>query len=176
MKQIQQLENTALAKRVCKEAEERGWPGLHSEVKEICLQIGIQDINKCSKTNIKEAIYFSHYKDMKEELGRSSKMEDVKNEDFRKIQPYFLDKSIENTRMAFKIRIKMVDKIPGNYKNMYKKNKYGPKCSHCTEAIMTQIHCISYPGMGELREGLDLVNMTDMVTYFRRILKERGHK
>ena len=43
LKQILQLDNTALAKRVCKEAEERGWPGLHSEVEEICSYIGIQD-------------------------------------------------------------------------------------------------------------------------------------
>ena len=78
--------------------------------------------------------------------------------------------------MAFRIRTEMVEKIPGNYKNMYKKNKDGLKCSRCTEEIMTQIHCISCPGMKVLREGLDLVNMTDMVTYFKRILKERGHK
>ena len=103
-------------------------------------------------------------------------MEDVKNEDFCKIQPYFCDKSIENTRLAFRIRTKMVEQIPGNYKNVYKKNKDGLKCSHCQEEIMTQIHCTSCPGMDELREGLDLVNMTDMITFFRRILKERSRK
>ena len=53
MKQIQQLDNAALAKRVFKEAEEKGWPGLHIGVKEIYSQFGIQYINKCSKTNIK---------------------------------------------------------------------------------------------------------------------------
>ena len=31
-------------------------------------------------------------------------MEDVKKEDFRKIQPYFYDKSIENTRLSLRIR------------------------------------------------------------------------
>ncbi len=92
LKQILQLDNTALAKRICNESEERGWPEMHSEVKEICSYIGIQDINKCSKSNIKEAIFFSHYKYMKEELGISSKMEDVKDEDFHKIQPYFYEK------------------------------------------------------------------------------------
>ena len=46
LKQIQLLEDTALAKRVCQEAEARGWPGLNQEVGEICKQVGIQDINK----------------------------------------------------------------------------------------------------------------------------------
>ena len=57
---------------------------------------------------------------------------------------------------------------------MYKKLKDGLQCSHCREEIMTETHCISCPGITELREGLDLVNMTDLVIYFWRILKERG--
>ena len=89
------------------------------------MYIGIQDINKCSKSNIKEAIFFSHYKYMKEELGRSSKMEDIKDKDFLKIQPYFYEKSIKNTRLSFRIRTEMVEKIPVNYKNMYKNQKDG---------------------------------------------------
>ena len=40
------------------------------------------------------------YKSMKEDIERSSKLEDIKYEDFREIQPYFKDKSIENTRLA----------------------------------------------------------------------------
>ena len=84
MKQIQQLDDTALAKQVCGEADARGWPGLQKEVKEICSQIGIQDMNKhdVSKDKIKEAIYYSHYKSMKEEIQRSSKLEDIQHEDF----------------------------------------------------------------------------------------------
>ena len=49
---------------------------------------------------------------MKEELSKSSKMEEIQNEDFRQIQPYFLDKSIENTRLSFRIRTKLVKNIP----------------------------------------------------------------
>ena len=58
LKQIQELDDTALAKKICQEAEDNGWPGLRAEVKEICTQIGLQDINKhnMSKTQIKEAL------------------------------------------------------------------------------------------------------------------------
>ena len=41
---------------------------------------------------------------------------------------------------------------------------------------MTQSHCVICPGLEDLREGLDLDSMKDMVTYFRRILIERSKK
>ena len=178
LKQIQELDDTALAKKICQEADDRGWPGLKSEVKEICRQIGIEDLNKhnISKTHIKEAIFYSHYKSMKEDMSKSSKLEDIQNEDYRCIQPYFLDKSVSNTRLAFRIRTKMLEKIPGNYKNMFKNSKEGLKCSHCEEDVMTQIHCVSCPGFKQLREGLDLTCMADMVVYFRRVMVERSRK
>ena len=87
-----------------------------------------------------------------------------------------MDKSVSNIRLAFRIRTKMVEKIPGNYKNMFKINKDGLKCSHCEKVVMTQIHCVSCPGFKELREGLDLTCMADMVVYFRGIMKKRSRK
>ena len=129
-----------------------------------------------SKCKIKEAIFYSHYKSMKDEIASSSKLEEIKHEDFCKIQPYFYDKSVDNTRLAFRIRTKLVKKIPGNFKNLYKHNKDGLKCSHCLEPVMTQSHCVSCPGLEDLREGLDLASMKDMVTFIRRILIERSKK
>ena len=43
--QIQALEDGSLAKITYLEAESRGWPGLGREVKEICLDIVIPDLN-----------------------------------------------------------------------------------------------------------------------------------
>ena len=39
-------------------------------------------------------IFFNHYKDLKEELEKSKKMEEVKHQDYRLPQPYMDDKSI----------------------------------------------------------------------------------
>ena len=52
--------------------------------------IGIPDINDnfVSTKDIKEAISGHHYADMKGELEKSSKLEDIKHEDFRKQQAY----------------------------------------------------------------------------------------
>ena len=59
---------------------------------------------------------------------------------------------------------------------MFKNNKDGLKCRHSEEDVITQIHCVSCPGFKELREGLDLTCMADMVVYFRRVMVERSRK
>ena len=46
MVRIKRLEEDGFAKQVYKQAEENGWPGLGKEVKHICEQIQIPDINK----------------------------------------------------------------------------------------------------------------------------------
>ena len=173
LKQIQNLDDTALAKRVCLEADARNLPGLKQEVRYICSEIGIKDIDKVSKSQMKDAIFYSHYKAMKEELSGSKKLQDIQHEDYREIQPYFKEKSVENTCFSFRIRTQLVPNIPGNFKNMFKNNEAGLKCSHCEEDVMTQLHCISCPGMTQMRDGLELSRIEDMVVYFRRILKER---
>ena len=79
--------------------------GWQWEVTDICNQLGIPDLNDVhvSKQEIKAAINDHHYKDLKEQLGKSTgKLEKIKDDDFSDIQEYFRDKSIENTRMHSK--------------------------------------------------------------------------
>ena len=53
---------------------------------------------------------------------------------FTYAQDYFKDKSVENARMAFKVRCKMVPDIPCNFKNKYKRRgEQGILCSYCKE-------------------------------------------
>ena len=95
-------------------------------VTKICSDTRIPDLNSnvVTKEEIKYAIRNHHYIDMKEEISKSKKLSDIKNEDFTKVQSYFNGKSVESTRMAFRIRSHMVPEIPGNFKNKYK-NKEG---------------------------------------------------
>ena len=74
---------------------------------------------------------------MKEEMASYSKLDDIGNDDFQQIQPYFHDKSVDNIRLAFRIRTKLVQKITENLKNLYMNNKEGLECSHCQEPTMT---------------------------------------
>ena len=104
-----------LSCQIYEECKAREWPGLGEEVTEICREIDISDVNEVvvSKEEIKDAIWNHHQSDIQMELNNSKKLNDVKDEDFSKVQAYFENKSVENTRMAFKVRSKMVADIPG---------------------------------------------------------------
>ena len=110
--QIQGLEDGSLAKAVYQEAELRKWPGLGNEVRQICQAIGIPDINIhfMRKKDIQIAIKKSHYEHMMALFEGSRKLEDIKNDSFHNIQPYFDDKNLESARIKFKIRTKMLQK------------------------------------------------------------------
>ena len=105
----------------------------------------------------------------------SKKLEDIRNDNFRVLQGYFNDKNLENARLKFKIRTKMLEKIPGNFKNMYKYQENGLKCKFCPEE-MTQNHCIVCPGRVNMRKDMDMKNLDNLVEYFTDILNEDSRK
>ena len=165
----------ALSRQVYEESKKQGWPGLGEEVTKICSDIRIPDLNSnvVTKEEIKDAIRNHHYIDMKEELSKSKKLSDIKNEDFTKVQSYFNGKSVESTRMAFRIRSHMVPEIPGNFKNKYRNKEGGMTCSYCEEeVVMDQSHCLKCEAWTEMRRDLDLSNIDDLVMFFRNMLKE----
>ena len=175
---IKKQSTTSLSRQVYEESRDRGWPGLGEEVTEICKTIGIPDVNDVDvcKSAIKKAIWDHHYVDMKKELDGSKKLEPIKDDDFHKVQDYFNNKSVENTRMAFKVRSQMVPEIPGNFKNKFRvKGEDGLLCLYCEEGhVMTQGHCLECPAWADLRTGLELGNIEDMVVFFRKMLSERA--
>ena len=171
-----------LARQVYEEGRAKGWPGLSEDVSNICKQLVIPDVNDAliSKASLKKAILGHHYKELKQEmegLEESQKLYSIKHDDFSEVQEYFKEKSVESVRMAFKVRSLMVSEIPGNFKAKYRKNGQGDKgllCTHCEkDMIMTQSHCLECPALEEMREGLELSNIMDLVTFFRKLLVER---
>jgi hypothetical protein len=112
---------------------------------------------------------------MVEIINKQSKLERIRGEDFRDVQEYLNEKSIANSRMAFKIRGHMVPDIPGNFKNRYRVGgsiREGLVCDKCQEGeIFTQNHCLTW---SDLREGLKLTKISDMVSFFRKLLVERA--
>jgi hypothetical protein len=171
---IQDLEDGSLTKVVNQEADDKGWPGLSKEVRQIYKEIGIPDINgyKMRKEDIEKAITKHHYRDMMSQFEGSKKLQDIRHNDFSKIQDYFNDTNLVNARTKFRIRTKMLDKIPGNFKNKYKKFENGLKCNLCPEE-MTQNHCKICPARLEIRENLNMENLADLVIYFKSILSEK---
>ena len=175
---IRKQSTDTLSRQVYEESRARGWPGLGEEVTLICNEIGVPDVNTnmVTKAEVKKAVWEHHYTHVKKELGESTKLMDIKDEDFTKVQDYFKDKSVENARMAFKVRCKMVPDIPCNFKNKYKRRgEQGILCSYCKEGEeFSQNHCLECPTWADIRKGLDLTNIMDLVVFFRRLLAERA--
>ena len=163
----------SLAYQIYREQVDMSWPGLAREVEEICQKIGLKNLNDedSSKEEIKEAIFFRNYLDMKEDMEKYKKLEAIKNEDFREAQQYMEFKSIDQARMAYRIRCKMVKSIKDNFKNSYS----DLACDNCQDGSLdSQSHAVMCPGWEEQRQGLELTNIKDMVVFFTRILKEKG--
>ena len=122
---------------------------------------------------MENAVFYHNYKEMKADMERYRKLEDIKHEDFRTIQGYMQSKSLETTRMAYRIRCKMVKSIKMNFKNSYR----NLKCENCdTESLDSQDHAIRCAALEEQRRGLELHKIEDLVEFFHWILKEKGKK
>ena len=168
-----------LCRQVYEEGKKNQWPGLGQDVTRICQILEIPDVNDVmvSKTDVKNVIFENHYEDMKNTISTKSKLDAIKDDDFQEMQPYFKEKSVEKARMAFKIRTQMLTEIPGNAKNKYRVKgtvSEGLTCQHCMQgAIFTQSHCLTCPAWTEIREGLDMTKIDDLVIFFRKLLVER---
>ena len=77
--------------------------------------------------------------------------------------------------MKFKIRTKMLEKIPGNFKNKFKNQENGLLCNLCPSE-MSQNHCIICPGRIDMRKDLDMNNLDNLVQYFTAILNENSSR
>ena len=66
------------------------------------------------------------------------------------------------------IQYEMVPEIKGNCKDKFKLKgeMEATYCKECKE-IETQSHCITCPQWTDIRSGLDVKKIEDMVTFFR---------
>ena len=124
----------------------------------------------------KEAVLQHHDEELKKKVQSSKKMKNVEHNNFREVQEYLKGKSIENTRMAFKIRCEMVEDVRGNFKDKYKK-KGGEEALQCQDCdcgqVQTQSHCLVCPRWEDIRTDLKLDQIDDLVKFFQRLLMER---
>ena len=107
-------------------------------------------------------------------IKTKTKLDVINTDDLTEVQDYINDKSVANTRLAFRIRTEMVDKIPANFKNTYRVTgtlSDGLLCQECIQQeIMMQSHCLGCPAWADIREGLDMSKICDLVVFFRKLL------
>ena len=185
VKRIQKMESTTLARQVYERQLKLGLPGLAREITDICEAISIPDMNynNVEKDKVEEHIFYNHYKDMKEIIKKSKKMEKIQHEDFTVEQEYMNSKSVESSRTQLRIRLEMLETFKDNYRTKYRTLGRGEEdrdpgllCGDCGEARDSQSHCLLCPAWQEARERLDLACIGDVVIYFQRVLKGREEK
>ena len=171
---IQKLDDKALASVIYREQLSQGWPGLAREVKLICEEINIPDVNchDLEKSHIRRAIEEHHKCEIIEEMKkREKKLGDLVENETARVKDYMMLNNIADSRTMFRIRTKMLE-LKANMKNMYGEGNMA--CDACsTGTIESQGHVLDCPGYAELRDGLDLSKMKDLVTYFREVMVQR---
>ena len=170
-------EEDSYAKEILKEQMEMGWEGLTKEVMEMCEEVGLP--NACTvylkREEVSEAVMYNHLKILKEEYGME-KLKHLQNMDIRYMQKYMAQVSLENSRLEFRYRVRMLD----TRADMGKRYSFR-YCPHCpagrleglVENSQHWLECVAYK---EFRKGADPENvLADRTKYLRRVQILREH-
>ena len=156
-----------------------GWPGIVSEVKEICRAVGLEDVTTkyIHREKVKEYVQYHDMKCAKEMMEPLEKCRTIRNEDCWFVKPYMFEKSLEQSRLEFLWQTQMVN-TRTTMKGKYQKNKYS--CPHCVEGreqgvLETPVHlledCSAY---SDLRVGLNPAEvLQDRATFLRSAIARR---
>ena len=127
------------------------------------------------RKEVKEAMSYHHLKVIKEEMEGKSKCDQICNEDLRKMQPFKLDKSLENSRLEVLWLTSMVDtrtSMKGKYKEPY-------TCPHCSDGweagtLESPLHLMTCKAYEEYRQGIDPeLNQKERPGYLRKVISRR---
>ena len=183
---IKLLEDDMLAKEVYKQQLEMSWPGLTREARDICKTLGLPDIcsEEVTKSEIQEAVFYDHYKELKKEVASYEKLQDIKNDDFRTAQDYMKNNCLEYCRMAFRLRTRQFV-CRANMPRMYGGVLWCHNCSTAPDQgpdgglapEESQKHLESCKAYLHLHKGRDVeTNYQDKVNFFMDIMVERTKK
>ena len=174
---LKNLSETALENQVWREQNQNGWPGLAKESAEICLSLGIEDVNQTNSSKrewrriVRTACLNKDTAEMMEGMEGKTKLEELKLGDC-KIKPYMERKSLKQVRDIFRARTQMVEGFKANFKNMYRGKDID--CDGCRQAIDLQCHALVCPAYEDLRDGMDFAQDLDLITYFKSVMERRG--
>ena len=183
MKAIKMLEDDVLAKEVFNQQLEMNWPGLTKEAREICEAIGPPDVCtvEVTKQDIKEAVFYDHYNDLKKEVASFEKLDSIKNDDFRTAQDYMKNNCLEHCRMAFRLRTRQFV-CRANMPRMYGGVLWCHNCSTAADQgpdggmapVESQQHLERCKAYLHLHKGRDVENIfEDKVNFFMDVMVER---
>ena len=178
---LKNLSKNALARKVFYDQITQGYLGLVKEMVNICKEIGLKNIciEDVSKNDIKIAVRLHHLKCLKEEMKDLEKCSDLLKQDLSKPQSYFTSKSMEESRVSFRVQVRMID-CPGNMKGKYI-GRMG--CTACLpwreakgeeEVTATQDHLTKCPAYSFIRENYDMSSFSDITKYFMKLMATKS--
>ena len=176
---IKHQSKDSLAKQVLTEQISNKWPGLAEEASEICQHLNILDITKVDvslsgwKQLVKRAARNKAEEEMKEELRKYSKVKELAEERFER-KSYFDNKVIEEVRTEFKMRAKVL-KCKMNFPSDKKFSADLWRCEDCG-MVDTMAHVLYCRAHRDLREGRDINNSRDVVSYYMEVMKRRDNR
>jgi hypothetical protein len=183
MDAIKRQEDEVLAKEVLEQQLQMGWPGLAQEVEEICREVGLPNICyvEVDKKTMEQAVFYNHYKLLKEGMKKYRKLDAISDGDFTKMQGYMRHYNIEYSRMAFRLRTRQF-RCRVNMPKLFRDILWCHSCSSGPEEgpgggpapAESQGHlqvCLAY---SHLRVGRDVeLCEEDRVKYFMELTVER---
>ena len=183
MEAIKRQEDGVLAKEVLEQQLLMGWPGLAREVEEICREVGLPNLcyEEVDKKTVEEAVFYNHYKSLKEEMKKYRKLDSISDGDFTEMQGYMKHYNLEFSRMAFRLRTRQF-RCRANMPKLYGDILWCHSCSAGPEdgpgggpaPVESQGHLEVCAAYSHLTVGRDVeLCMEDRVRYFMELIVER---
>ena len=169
-------EDQNYARELLKEELFQGWEGITKEVQSICREMGLPDATAeyVSREKIKEAISYHNLATIKKEMEGKSKCDLICNRDFRKMQDFMKEKSLEKSRIEVLWLTNMID-TRATMKGKYRKYN----CPHCTDGLQngtleTPSHLMECQAYAGLRQGINPEeDQKDRPFYLMRVIARR---
>ena len=175
---IATLPDTCLAKEMYNIQKELHFPGLVQECEAFLVEHGLSNIEKFTKIQWKKKmkhIIFTLNKDELVAMSKKFKKINFESELYNATRHEYLSSfHVRDARLLFKIRSKMVPTIQMNFPRdkSFASNLW--TCSGCRLHRDTQTHVMSCDSYVHLRDGLDLKEDRDLITFFRNLLDCRN--
>ena len=169
------LPDSSLAKEVLSIQESLHLPGLHTECYDFLCQHGITNVKLFNKMQWKRLIGKKIIELNEDDLMKQSqsyKKLNLVGEKFG-CKDYIREMKIDDARAMFKIRSNMLPTVQMNFMSERKFADNGWTCSGCSIRKDSQQHLLICPGYADLRVGRNLKSDSDLVAYYRDILKRR---
>ena len=171
----------------CFQIQKRGLPGIVKEVSEILNNWNIKNVESYTKWSFKRLMKAKISIKNSEELfqwseGYKKINLDCYNRHDLKIKEYMKTLNLKNARMIFRRNCGMIQTVRANFKNdkKFKSERYlCPDCRHLEPPVShvdQQDLLTSCEGNRDLREGLELSDLSQLAEYFRRVIERRTER